>query len=231
MSSQQNDPAVFVFDLDGTLVDSLPDIAAAMNRLLADLGRPRATLEEVGRWVGDGASLLVERALEAGGGLPPGRTVADLTAAYIAHYQGNAAHETKPYPGVVSTLERLAAAGHVMAVCTNKPRDLAIELLKSLDMLKFFRAVLGGDSVPAKKPDPGHLSAALQAINAQDNVARGRAVMVGDSRNDVLAARGVGIPVVAVSFGYGPVDPGELGADILIDDFSRLPEAAAALVA
>jgi len=225
MIPNQPNPAIFVFDLDGTLVDSLPDMLSAMNRFLADLGRPAAGPDDICRWVGDGASVLVQRALTATGGMPD-RSIGELTAAYIDHYRGNAAHDTKPYPGVIATLERLAAAGHAMAVCTNKPRDLAVELLEGLGMMKFFRAVLGGDSVPAKKPDPGHLTATLRAVGAE-----GRAVMVGDTRNDVLAARGAGIPVVAVSFGYGDVDPRDLGADVLIDDFTRLPDVAAALMA
>jgi len=226
MSDLQQKPAVFVFDLDGTLVDSLPDMLRAMNKFLADLGRPLAGPDEICRWVGDGAAVLVERALMATGGMP-GQPLSVLTKAYLDHYRGHAAHDTKPYPGVIPTLQRLGAAGHPMAVCTNKPQDLAVELLAGLDMLKHFGAVLGGDSVPAKKPDAGHLSATLSALQAEGRPA----VMVGDTKNDVLAARGVGIPVVAVSFGYGDIDPNELGADALIDDFTRLPEVAAALLA
>jgi phosphoglycolate phosphatase len=219
------EPAVFVFDLDGTLVDSLPDMLVAMNKLLADLGRPEATPDQICEWVGDGAAILVERALTALGGMPE-RPLGELTAAYIAHYRGHAAHASKPYPGVVETLEQLAAAGHPMAVCTNKPHALAIELLEGLGMLPLFQAVLGGDSVPAKKPNPGHLTATLAALKAEGR----KALMVGDTRNDVLSARGAGIPVVAVSFGYGKIDARDLGADAVIDDFTRLPGVAAALL-
>jgi phosphoglycolate phosphatase len=218
-------PAVFVFDLDGTLVDSLPDMLLAMNKLLADLGRADAAPEQICEWVGDGASVLVERALAASGGMP-NRSLSDLTAAYIAHYRGHAAHGSKPYPGVVETLERLTLAGHPMGVCTNKPYALAVELLEGLDMLRHFQAVLGGDSVPDKKPHPGHVTATLAALKAEGR----RAVMVGDTKNDVLSARGAGIPVVAVSFGYGKINAHDLGADAVIDFFPLLPGVAAALL-
>jgi len=224
MNSLSTLPAVFVFDLDGTLVDSLPDMLLAMNKLLADLGRSDATPDQICEWVGDGASVLVERALGASGGMPE-RSLADLTAAYIAHYRGHAAHGSKPYPGVIETLERLALAGHPMGVCTNKPHALAVELLEGLDMMRYFQAVLGGDSVPAKKPHPGHVIATLAALQAEGR----KAVMVGDTVNDVLSARGAGIPVVAVSFGYGKIDARNLGADAVIDHFPLLPGVAASL--
>ena len=219
-------PAIFVFDLDGTLVDSLPDMLTAMNKFLADLGRSPASSDDICEWVGDGASILVERALNAKGGMPQGRGLAELTAAYISHYRGHASGDIKPYPGVVATLERLASAGHPLAVCTNKPYDLAIELLEGLGMLGLFKAVLGGDSVPAKKPDAGHLRATIEAVGLPGR----KAIMVGDTRNDVLSARGVDIPMVAVSFGYGKIEPQDLGADVVIDDFAALPEVAAALL-
>lgn len=219
-------PATFVFDLDGTLVDSLPDMLSAMNRFLAELGRTPAGPGDIRAWVGDGASVLVERALTTKGGMPEGRGIDEMTAAYVDYYRGYAAVGSRPYPGVIATLERLRAAGHTLAVCTNKPYDLAVELLAGLDMLRLFDAVLGGDSVPRKKPDAGHVLATLKAVGRPER----KAVMVGDSANDVLAARAAGIPVVAVSFGYGGIDPHVLGADAVIDDFCRLPEVAAAVI-
>ncbi|OIQ81005.1 phosphoglycolate phosphatase, chromosomal [mine drainage metagenome] len=216
-------PAALLFDLDGTLVDSLPDMLRAMNVFLAALGRRAVSGQEVGRWVGDGAQALVERALAATGGLPQG-ALKSLTADYIACYRGHAAGETRPYPGVTAVLEQLHAQGHPMAVCTNKPYDLAIEVLQGLGLLDRFQAVLGGDSLPVKKPDPAPLRAALAAMGAE----RRRALMVGDTRNDVLAARGAGLPVAVVAFGYGAEDPRGLGGDVLIEDFADLPRLAAA---
>ncbi|HLN23939.1 MAG TPA: phosphoglycolate phosphatase [Patescibacteria group bacterium] len=215
-------PAAIVFDLDGTLVDSLPDMLRAMNGLLADLGRRAARPDEIRGWVGDGARVLVEHGLAATGGLPD-QPVAELVARYIDHYRGHAAHETRLYPGVRETLEGLKAAGHRLAVCTNKPYALAVEVLEGLELSDLFVAVLGGDSVAVKKPDPGHLRATLAAMGA----AEGRALMVGDSSNDVAAARGAGVPVVAVSFGYARIDPRQLGADEVIDNFTQLPVVAA----
>ncbi len=223
MTAQRTLPAAVLFDLDGTLVDSLPDMLRAMNVFLTALGRRAVGAEEVGRWVGDGAQALVERALAATGGLPA-TPLKSLTADYIACYRGHAAGETKPYPGVTAVLEQLHAKGHPLAVCTNKPHDLAIEVLQGLGLLPLFQAVLGGDSLPVKKPDPAPLRAALEAMDAAGR----RALMVGDTRNDVLAARGAGLPVAVVSFGYGAEDPRTLGGDVLIEDFADLPRLAAA---
>jgi phosphoglycolate phosphatase len=222
MTHRTPNPAAIVFDLDGTLVDSLPDMLRAMNCLLADLGRSAARPDQIRGWVGDGARVLVERGLEATGGLPD-QSVSELVARYIGHYQGHAAHETRLYPGVRETLEGLKAAGHKLAVCTNKPYALSVEVLDALNLSDLFEAVLGGDSVAVKKPDPGHLRATLAAMGASAE----RALMVGDSGNDVAAARGAGVPVVAVSFGYARIDPRQLGADEVIDDFTQLPVVAA----
>lgn len=220
--TNSNEPAAIVFDLDGTLVDSLPDMLRAMNVFLARLGRRAADLPEMGSWVGDGATVLVQRALQATGGLPD-KPLTQLVGVFLDCYRGNAAIDSKPYPGVVATLERLKALGHPLAVCTNKPYDLAIELLDGLGMTALFGAVLGGDSLAVKKPDPAHLQATLAALGVEGR----RALMVGDSENDVLAARGAGVPVVAVSFGYSRVDVQDLGADVVIDDFATFPVAAA----
>lgn len=216
-------PAAVLFDLDGTLVDSLPDMHSAFNRFLGALGRPPVTPGDLRGWVGDGAAELVRRGLTFTGGMPD-RPLSQLVAEYIEHYRGHAACETRPYPQVVETLRALYEAGHPLAVCTNKPHALAVEVLRGLGLLDLFRVVLGGDSVPAKKPDPGHLTAALRAMDLPDQ----RAVMVGDSANDVKSAHAAGLPVVAVSFGYARVDPRDLGADVVIDHFGQLPAAAAA---
>lgn len=214
------EPAAILFDLDGTLVDSLPDLLGATNRLLADLARPPVSGPELRQWVGDGAALLVERALAATGGLPaPGK--AAMVERFLEFYQGHTADESRPYPGVRATLEALGRRGHPLGVCTNKPTRLSLEMLKSLDLFGFFRAVVGGDGAPARKPDPRHLWATLEAMGCAGRPA----MMVGDSLNDVAAARAAAMPVVVVSFGYCRGDPHALGADLVIGDFSRLAEA------
>ncbi|PKU24822.1 phosphoglycolate phosphatase [Telmatospirillum siberiense] len=214
-------PAAVLFDLDGTLVDSLPDMTWAMNQLLAELGRKSTSLADMRTWVGDGAGVLVERCLAATGGVPG--APADAVGRFLAFYRTHAAVETRPFPGVLTTLAALSAAGHPMGVCTNKPNDLSRLLLDALDMSRFFSAVVGGDGVPERKPHPGHLLATLKSMGVENR----KVLMVGDSPNDVAAARAAGVPVVVVGFGYTQVPAETLGADLVISDFADLPRAAA----
>tara|TARA_R110000782_G_scaffold258088_1_gene347660 strand:- start:805 stop:1506 length:702 start_codon:yes stop_codon:yes gene_type:complete len=211
-------PKAVVFDLDGTLVDSVPDIQAALNWLLARLGRREVARDEVVAMVGDGVPRLVERGLLATGGLPDGG-LDGPTAAFTAHYEANATALTRPFPGAVAALTALRDAGCTLAVCTNKPAGATAEILGALDLAPFFAAVAGGDTVPgARKPDPRHLMHVLDQLG----VAPGDAVMVGDSHNDVNVAKAAGVVTVAVTFGYAHGPVGELGADVLIDHFDDL---------
>ncbi len=218
-------PAAILFDLDGTLVDSLPDLALAMNRFLAALGRRAVTLAELRAWVGDGVGVLIERALAATGG-PVAEPLPILVERYLGYYKGHTAVETRPYPGVVETLKALHRDGHALGVCTNKPVALSEELLEALGMRGLFSAVVGGDSLAHRKPHGGHIKGTLAAMGHHG----GKALMVGDSPNDVAAAKAAGIPVVAVSFGYSQVAPDKLGADAVIGDFRDLPKVLAGLV-
>ena len=185
-----------VFDLDGTLVDTLPDIAAALQRLANSRGLAGFSLPEVAAMVGDGARVLVERGFTARGG------VADAAAidGFLMDYEKNALGESRLYPGVAEGLRGLAARGWRLAVCTNKPAAPARVLLAGLGIDAFFAAVGAGDSFAVRKPDPGHLLATLAA--AGGTVAG--AVMVGDHANDVVAARGAGVACVFAGWGYGP---------------------------
>jgi len=192
---------LMVFDLDGTLVDSVPDLAAALNRLLASRNLAPFSRPEVAGFVGDGARVLLERAFKARGTAPDAQALPDFLADYGAH----AAVETEPYPGVRETLERFAAAGWRMAVCTNKPEAPAHTLLQALDLARYFAAVGGGDSFPVRKPDPGHLLATIEAAGATP----AQAIMAGDHHNDVLSAAGLGMPSIFAAWGYGPADTGE----------------------
>lgn len=184
-----------IFDLDGTLVDSRPDIRAALNRLMAARGQPPFALEEVTRFIGDGVPVLLQRAFAARG-LP-----ADPTAlpAFIADYEANAAVETRPFPGMVAALDSLSAAGWRMAVCTNKPERAARLLLEALGLGGRFAALGGGDSFPVRKPDPAHVLATLGAAGGEP----AHAVMVGDHHNDIASGRGAGLPAVFCLWGYG----------------------------
>ncbi len=184
-----------VFDLDGTLVDSAPDLHAALDRLMAHLSLPPFERAEVTAMIGDGVKVLVERALAARG---RGFDSAALDR-FAADYEANAAIATRPFPGMVDALRALRAEGWRLAICTNKPSAATRALLDAIDLAVPFEAVLGGDAVPAKKPDPRHVLATVAAAGGTPD----RAIMIGDHRNDVAAARGAGLRCVFVRWGYG----------------------------
>jgi phosphoglycolate phosphatase len=184
-----------VFDLDGTLVDSAPDIHAALDRLMTARGVAPFTRAEVVGMIGDGVRVLVERALAARGLAFDEATLAAFTADYTAR----AAERTAPFPGIPEALAALEAAGWALAVCTNKPAAATAALLAALGLAGRFAAVGGGDSFPVRKPDPGHLLGTLRAAGGTP----GRAVMIGDHRNDVAAASGAGLPCLFAGWGYG----------------------------
>lgn len=199
---------VALFDLDGTLVDSVPDIHAALDRMMARLGRPGFGRTEVTAMIGDGVRVLVERALAARG---LGFDQAALDG-FSADYTARAAEETALFPGIAGVLEGLETAGWRMAICTNKPAKATAALLGALGIGGRFAAVGGGDSFPVRKPDPEHLLGTLRAAGGEP----GLAVMVGDHRNDVLAARGAGVPCLFAGWGYGTPEMAE-GAAAVID--------------
>lgn len=198
-------PRLVMFDLDGTLVDSAADIAVALNRALADLGLPSVGEAQVRLWVGRGASRLVHCALEH---LPPVAEAREglherLLARFMARYQEDVCTLSTVYPGVRELLAACRAQGIRLACVTNKPYAPARELLAALDLLAFFDLLLGGDSLPHKKPHPGALLHCLRHFE----VAPAEALMVGDSRNDVEAAQAAGVKVVALPWGYNHGEP------------------------
>ncbi|MFN6955136.1 MAG: phosphoglycolate phosphatase [Acetobacteraceae bacterium] len=186
---------VAIFDLDGTLVDSAPDLAAALSRLMAARGLPGFSREDVIPMIGDGARVLVERAFAARGLAPD----ADALPAFLADYEANAAVATRPFPGIPEALAALDAAGWALAVCTNKPEGAARALLAHLGLAPAFTAIIGGDSLPVRKPDPGHLLGAIAAAGGD----AARAAMVGDHANDMLAAAAARVPALLCTWGYG----------------------------
>jgi len=203
-----------VFDLDGTLIDSLPDIATAVNRVLGWRGLLPLPAREIEGMIGDGAKVLLDRALAARGVVAG---AADMDV-FMDWYTEHGADETRPYPGVVEALAALRRAGHRLGVCTNKPAAAAREILASLGLDAFFDAVTGGDSTPYRKPDPRHLAATLAALGAQE------AVMVGDHFNDMAAAKGCGIPGIFAAWGYGTA-----AADYVAQNAFELPGLVAGL--
>ena len=216
-----------VFDLDGTLIDTAPDLHAHLNAMLGELGRPLLDLEEIRPMIGDGARMLLKRGLEASGGLPDGKDLEMLFAEFLERYTAEPARLGSVYEGVIEALEKLAGKGVRLGMCTNKPQAPTDRLLDAMGLKRFFPVVLGGDVLPVRKPDAGHIRAVLDRLGANGR----SAVMVGDSGNDVQAARAAAIPCVLVSFGYTQIPARELGADLVIDKMSELAAALAALAA
>lgn len=211
-----------VFDLDGTLIDSAPDVAAALNRLLAEEGRRTLTLPEVQQLVGEGAGALIERAWAATGTAAAPDAVRPLVERYLAFYRAAPADHTHVYDGVREELARLAASGARLGICTNKPDGMTNLVLETLGLAPLFAAVVGGDYV-RRKPDGEHIRETLRRMGAE-GLPR---VYVGDSRTDVLAARDAPLPVIAVTYGYARMPVEELGADLLIERFADLGPAIA----
>ncbi|MHA1597284.1 MAG: phosphoglycolate phosphatase, partial [Alphaproteobacteria bacterium] len=188
-----------LFDLDGTLVDSAPDLHVAANLIMAENDRRQLTLAEVIKMIGDGVPKLVERSFAATGEVPSADQLAAHSKRFLEHYEPHAADLSTPFPGGVECLGRLKAAGYDLAVCTNKPYDATMEMLKTLKLDEHLSVVIGGDTLPGiKKPDPRHLQAALEKLG----VGPDEAIMVGDNANDVNAAKGADIPVIVCRFGY-----------------------------
>lgn len=198
-------PRLVMFDLDGTLVDSAADIAIALDRALDDLGLPGVTEAQVRTWVGRGASRLVQCALEHQRQPPEDfeHLHDSLLARFMTRYQENVSGHSTLYPGAAALLAACRAARIPLACVTNKPYAPARALLEDLAILEPFDLLLGGDSLPHKKPHPGPLQHCLRHFD----VAAGDALMVGDSRNDVEAARAAGVPCVALPWGYNHGEP------------------------
>lgn len=213
-----------VFDLDGTLIDSAPDIHAGLNRTLARAGLAPLSLAAVKLMIGDGAKSLVARGFAAAGASLEPEALEEAYRRFLEFYRGDSAIAlTRPYPGVVETLERLTdkAMGLRLGICTNKPQAATSDVLQALGLARYFSASVAPEQVAASKPDPAHLRAVLALLGARPE----EAVMVGDNANDVAMAHAAKVPVIAVSYGYPRMAPARLGADLLIDRMDELPAA------
>lgn len=210
-------PATVVFDLDGTLVDTAPDLCAALNHALGALGRPGVPAEDVRHMVGHGARKLLERGLATSGEVSPAIIEAGVPH-FLEYYAAHIADGSRPFDGVEAALDALAAAGTTLAICTNKPVALSRALITALGWDGRFAANLGFDSVATPKPHPGHVHAAIAAAGGDP----ASTIFVGDSITDTTAAKAAGIPVVAVSFGFSDRPAADLGADALIDHYDDL---------
>ncbi len=219
--------ATIVFDLDGTLVDSAPDLIGTLNVLLDQEGVAPVPLDDTARsFIGQGARRMIERGFAAQGRTLGAAEMDALFERFLVHYQAHSADLTRPFPGVAEALATLRDAGARLAVCTNKLTRLTTPILDALDLGRFFHAVVGPDMAPAPKPDGRHVATAVRLAGGDI----GRAVMVGDSAADAGSARAAGAALILVDFGYTDIPARELGADILIGDYGVLVESCVALL-
>jgi phosphoglycolate phosphatase len=214
----QHWPRAVVFDLDGTLVDSAPDIAAALNVALRQVGLKALPLDLVTSFVGGGARLLIERGLGACGGATDEGRIDAVYAEFLAAYEREPARLTTVYPGARDVLERLTAAGVKMGICTNKPAALTSAVLEQLALASFFRSVVAAEGSLPLKPAPDMLRKGLQELD----VAAGQAVMVGDSAADAGVAKAAGVRSIILQHGYSHAPVSSLGADVVIAGFADL---------
>jgi phosphoglycolate phosphatase len=205
-----------LFDLDGTLVDSVRDLQDAVNVVLAEEGLRAIDVDETKSMVGDGAAKLVERAVAAVGGDQERLPI--LVERFLAGYEASASRYTEPYPSVQDALKELAELGLPLAVVTNKPYRATIQILENLGMHTFFRAIIGGDTLPERKPHPAPILMALEHLGVEPEAA----LMVGDNYHDVQAARAAGVSAFVVTYGYSHKPHAELEADRLLTSMSEL---------
>jgi phosphoglycolate phosphatase len=209
------------FDLDGTLVDTAPDLIGALNVVLDECGLPALPLEAARALVGGGARALIERGFFVAGRPLDADHTPKLVARFIDVYRGRIADESRPFKGLDAALDTLRDDGAILCVCTNKPTELSHLLLRALKLDTRFASVVGADAAPERKPHPSHFMAAVEQAGGDPR----RAIMVGDSETDVLTARAAGAPVIVVPFGYTTIAAEALGGDVLIQHFSELPAA------
>ncbi|MGO4572753.1 HAD family hydrolase [Microvirga sp. 2TAF3] len=211
-------PPIVVFDLDGTLADTAGDLVGTLNVILEGEGLAPLPVEKARDMIGAGARALIERGFEAAGRELAPAYLDDLFRQFMVHYGENICVRTRLYPGVEAALDRLEAAGFILAVCTNKFEEHSVRLLDALGIGHRFAANCGRDTFPCFKPDPRHLTLTIDRAGGNPR----RAVMVGDSRTDIATAQAARIPSVAVPFGYTEIPVHKLNPDVVIDHFDEL---------
>lgn len=213
--------SALVFDLDGTLIDSAPDVCASVNRVLETMNRPPISISDTKTLVGFGARKLVEKALEMTGAPGNGDDIDFLLSGFLDSYRQNPSEHTALFPGARTALERYAIDGIRLGICTNKPEATRFPVLDALDLRRYFAAVICGDTLNFRKPDPRHVFHTLDKMGASYD----GAAFIGDSEADIEAANNANLPSVLVSFGYCHVPFDTLGANIVIDHFDDLDQA------
>lgn len=212
---------IIAFDLDGTLVDTAPDLIAVLNAVLGEQGVPPIAYDEARAMIGGGVKPLLERALAAQGAAFTPDDLGRLYVVYLERYGAEIADRSRPFPGLLDSLDALAAQGFGFAVCTNKLEWLAVKLLEALDLAWRFGAICGQDTFGVPKPDPEIFRQTIRRAGGDP----AEALMVGDSATDIGTARAAGVPVVAVDFGYTETPVVLLAPDRVISHFDQLPGA------
>lgn len=214
-------PPIVVFDLDGTLAETAPNIMATLNVILQQEGLAALPVERARELVGAGARALIERGFKVSGRPLDAQRLEELFEEFLLIYAEDVASASYLYDGALDAMDALAEAGYALAVCTNKPILHTRLILEHFGIGGRFAAVAGRDSFPFHKPDPRHLTMTIETAKAD----KGRAVMIGDSRTDIATARAAGIPCICVPFGYTDVPIETLEPDLVIQHFAALPEA------
>jgi phosphoglycolate phosphatase len=215
-----------VFDLDGTLVDTAPDLIDTLNVVFRNEGLPPLPYDTARAAIGGGAKAMIARGLQAEGREVTPNLLDRLFVDFITHYSAHIADRSRPFPGLESALDHFAVRGFTLAVCTNKLEKLSVQLLEALQLADRFTAICGQDTFGIQKPDPAILHRTVAAAGGDLR----SAVMVGDSVTDIRTARAAGVPVIAVDFGYSEPPVAQFHPDHLISHFDALPDAVAALL-
>jgi phosphoglycolate phosphatase len=216
-----------IFDLDGTLVDTAPDLVETLNVVLGREGLPAILYEEARRLVGAGARRMIERGVASKGRARSAADIDRLFNDFIAYYADHVADHSRAFPGVAEALDTLAARGCRFAVCSNKLEWLSVRLLKALGLADRFVAICGQDTFAVQKPHPDALHGTLRRAGGT----LAQAVMVGDSHTDIATAKAAGMPVIAVDFGYTEIPVSQLAPDRIISHFNALPDSIADVLA
>jgi phosphoglycolate phosphatase len=214
-----------VFDLDGTLIDTAPDLIDTLNVVFTREGLPPVAYETARNLIGGGARAMIANGIAAEGRVLEPSKLEQMFDDFIAHYSAHVADRSRPFPGLLDALDALATGGHRFAVCTNKLERLSVLLLEKLELADRFEAICGQDTFGIQKPDPEILRRTIAAAGGAPR----RAIMIGDSLTDIRTARAASIPVIAVDFGYSERPVSEYKPDRIISNFAQLPAAIAAI--
>ncbi len=214
-----------LFDLDGTLVDTAPDLLGALNHVLTDMSLQPVTLDTIAEMIGHGARAMIETGLKSQGAALSATEMDAAFARFIAHYVDHIADVSRPFDGALDALDSLLDAGATLAVCTNKRQDLSEQLINALGMIDFFDIIFGADRATNRKPSADHVFETLAAAGGLPE----RAIFVGDSRTDERAARNAGLPFVFVTFGYEAETAEAIRADVTITHYDQLVAALSGL--